>query len=149
MVFIMADDLNARHRPWGDSTDNYKGCSLVSWIEKFGMINKVEHYPPAQATFPRANSYLDHCLIDQFLTLDDAHDNKIRTTAYDSDHRAPIFKVNISNITKVLASAQEDPPRLMYHKPIVSVLEIGDDDAGNDDGESVVQIMKKVDFSEG
>uniref|UniRef100_A0A0K8TMU8 Endonuclease/exonuclease/phosphatase domain-containing protein n=1 Tax=Tabanus bromius TaxID=304241 RepID=A0A0K8TMU8_TABBR len=28
-----------------------------------------------------------------------------------------------------------------YHKPIVSVLEIGDDDAGNDDGERVVEIM--------
>ncbi|KAK0073428.1 hypothetical protein PV325_009734, partial [Microctonus aethiopoides] len=30
-----------------------------------------------------------------------------------------------------------------YHKPIVSVLEIGDDDAGNDDGERVVEIMNE------
>lgn len=28
-----------------------------------------------------------------------------------------------------------------YHKPIVSVLEIGDDSSGNDDGEKVVEIM--------
>ncbi|KAK0076512.1 hypothetical protein PV326_010711 [Microctonus aethiopoides] len=30
-----------------------------------------------------------------------------------------------------------------YHKPIVSDLEIGDDDADNDDGERVVEIMNE------
>lgn len=30
-----------------------------------------------------------------------------------------------------------------YQKPIVSVLEIGNDDAGHDDGEKVVEIMDK------
>ncbi|KAK0157214.1 hypothetical protein PV328_011741 [Microctonus aethiopoides] len=31
----------------------------------------------------------------------------------------------------------------IYHKPIVSVLEMGDDDVGNDDGERVVAIMNE------
>ncbi|KAK0073138.1 hypothetical protein PV325_010214 [Microctonus aethiopoides] len=33
--------------------------------------------------------------------------------------------------------------RTTYHKPILSVLEIGDDDAGNDDGKRVVENMNE------
>ncbi|KAK0071470.1 hypothetical protein PV325_012838, partial [Microctonus aethiopoides] len=33
---------------------------------------------------------------------------------------------------------------MRYHKPIVSVIEIVDDDAGNDDGEKVAEIMNET-----
>lgn len=115
-AFIMAGDLNARHRSWGDSNDNYKGCSLVSWLEKFNINNKVAHFQPGQPTFRRANSFLDHCIIDQRLTIVDASNNKVNTTPYDSDHRAIVFKVNISNITKGLASANPIPARPQFKK---------------------------------
>lgn len=114
IAFIMAGDLNARHRSWGDTADNYKGCSLFTWIEKYGIVNKVAHYPPAQATFPRANSFLDHCIIDQRLMIADACNNKVTTTPYDSDHRAITFKVNFSSIARGLAEAQPTPLKPLF-----------------------------------
>ncbi|KAK0159537.1 hypothetical protein PV327_010966 [Microctonus hyperodae] len=55
--------------------------------------------------------------------------------------RTKSLKANDKNVEELSQKKLDDLQ--IYHKPFVSVLEISDDDAGNDDGERVVEIMNE------
>ncbi|KAI4473458.1 hypothetical protein M0804_015335 [Polistes exclamans] len=87
--FILAGNLNARRKEWGDSNDNQRGKYLRTWeaesAEKFGASIYTTDEPSLTA-----GTFLDVCITNIALSSLTAN-NKIITADYDSDHRALLF----------------------------------------------------------
>ena len=96
--FIIAGDLNARHPDWGDSTINSRGGYLKNWLSSNAIEYRINLFAPCQATYPKADSYLDLCLADARLDFHNTPSNKLSTLEYDSDHRAIAFSINLKSI---------------------------------------------------
>ena len=94
--FVLAGDLNARHTFWGDKTCNFKGYKFKEWESTFSHLYKANIIPPSTPTFPRAESFLDFCILDARLMITDLTDNKLKTVNYDSDHKGLLFTVKIA-----------------------------------------------------
>ena len=75
--FIIAGDLNARHPDWGDSTINSRGGYLKNWLSSNAIEYRINLFAPCQATYPKADSYLDLCLADARLDFHNTPSNKL------------------------------------------------------------------------
>lgn len=53
--FIVAGDLNARVKDWGDTTTNSRGGYLTNWLNGRAIDLRLLLYPPAEPIFPRSN----------------------------------------------------------------------------------------------
>lgn len=93
--FIIAGDLNARLVEWGDSTNNPRGNYMRTWIAANSIDYRFIVYTPNESTFKSSGSFLDICLADSRLKLENLLANKLKTLDYDSDHRAIKFQINL------------------------------------------------------
>ncbi|CAG5084237.1 Similar to RTase: Probable RNA-directed DNA polymerase from transposon BS (Drosophila melanogaster) [Cotesia congregata] len=87
--FILAGDLNARRKEWGDSKDNQRGKYLRTWEEESADKFGASIYTTDEPSFT-AGTFLDVCITNITLSSLTAN-NKITTADYDSDHRALLF----------------------------------------------------------
>lgn len=90
--------MNARHKNWGDSTNNQRGRYLISWLQSKALDYRARLYPPSDATFPSANSYLDICISDIRIELNNLINDKLRTLTHTSDHKAIQIEINLDSI---------------------------------------------------
>lgn len=98
--YIIAGDFNAKSTTWGDPTSNLRGEQLRLWEEERSLTHRVTLYTPVSPTFPAANSFLDHCIADTKIDMINLVNNdKLKTLAYDSDHRAIYFEAKINQIS--------------------------------------------------
>lgn len=88
--YIIAGDLNAKSTTWGDNNSNERGDQLIDWLEDNYLQFKSTLLSPNKPTYTRLNyeSYLDHCLIDLRIEVNNLSNGKLTTLPYDSDHNA-------------------------------------------------------------
>ena len=86
--YIIAGDLNARRKVWGDRANNPRGRYLGQWVSLIDFNYKLNLITPAVPTFKPAQTYLDICLADSRLKLLNGVGGKADTLPYDSDHLA-------------------------------------------------------------
>lgn len=78
--YIIAGDINAKNIRWGDLTSNDRGDKLIEWIDNNYLELKITLLSPEKPTYPKANSYLDHCLIDMRMDVEDLQRQTENTT---------------------------------------------------------------------
>lgn len=102
-MYLIAGDFNARHTLLGDRTINRHGSYLLEWNELYNSTFRTKIYPPDSPTYTPASSFLDICIADYRLALNETyvHPNKLPTLDYDSDHRAIIMSVDKILLTQV------------------------------------------------
>lgn len=111
---IMAGYLNARHINFGDRANNLKGRLLTNWLADNQIEYKAVIYSTASPSYIPNDTFLDYCITDSRLHILDACDNKIKATDdFDSDHRALVFTVEITNFQENLITSQH---RYMFKK---------------------------------
>ena len=115
-LYIIAGDFNARHLAWGDCVNKRKGTLLKNWLDNVGIIYRSHIIPPSAATYPSSNSFLDLCLLDNRLKLNDLVSKKIQTLDYNSDHRALSFCVAISDIARLTEIDPNHQYRFIFKK---------------------------------
>ncbi|CAG5084925.1 Similar to RTase: Probable RNA-directed DNA polymerase from transposon BS (Drosophila melanogaster) [Cotesia congregata] len=93
--YIIAGDFNSRNTSWGDTKSNERGEQLADWIEFNYLEYKTTLLSPKEPTFPKANSYLDHCLIDMRIDFTNLINGKLQTLPYDSDHLAITLTISV------------------------------------------------------
>ena len=86
IYYIIAGDLNARRKVWGDRSNNHRGRYLGQWENNFDCNFKLRIITPAFPSFKPAQTYLDICLIDSRLKLINDIGEKAASLPYDSDH---------------------------------------------------------------
>lgn len=98
--FILASDLNARRKAWGDRSNNQRGKYLSRWEENQVLRFKCQIIVPEHPTFKPARTYLDVCLAIARLNLSCNDNHKASTLPYDSDHStiSLMFEINHDNI---------------------------------------------------
>lgn len=95
-TFIIAGDLNARRKAWGDRTDNQRGKLLYQWVTEPSSHLKTKITPDAPI-FKSAQSFLDIFLIASRLTPLNYPPDKATTLPCDSDHSALSLILLINN----------------------------------------------------
>lgn len=93
VFYIIAGDLNARNKLWGDANNNQRGRYLHRWYSDKGIEFKCKFFTPQQPTYE--DSFLDHCLADSRLSIEHKN-NKLPVLEYDSDHNALEIKVSLN-----------------------------------------------------
>ena len=89
--YIIAGDLNARRKVWGDRANNPRGRYLGQWQSLIDLDYKLNLITSAVPTFKPAQTFLDVCLADSRLKLLNGVRGKAHTLPYDSDHLALSF----------------------------------------------------------
>ena len=91
--YLIAADLNCRLKEWGDTASNTRGQYLQNWLNNHSIDLRATLYTTDEPNFLSSKSFLDICIADARLHLDQLNNNKLTTTDYDSDHRA--IKINL------------------------------------------------------
>lgn len=86
--FLLAGDLNARHVDLGDRDTQVHGAALMEWYEANSDDYDCRLIPAYEPTFLPAQTFLDHCIIDNKLKINNLINHKLSTAIYDSDHKA-------------------------------------------------------------
>lgn len=96
-MYVMAGDLNAKHRSWRNPVNNARGNAVYSWLMDHGMQFRSRLHHTSLPTFDRGQSYLDIAIADariQFANTVPAaannnHDEHgLLLLPYDGDHGA-------------------------------------------------------------
>lgn len=112
--YVIAGDLNARSKTWGDRGHNQRGKLLVRWEAKQHIRYKLKILPPKHATFKPAHTFLDLGLVDYRLNISNCVNGKTRTLAYDSDHSAITFSIDLRIVNLKLKNLSEVPHKLNF-----------------------------------
>lgn len=111
--YIIADDFNARHQRLGDKNSERRGTFLLEWIDSNADDYRAKIHCAEMATFLPGNTFLDYCILDSRLSINNLNNDKIKTLGYDSDHRALLIHLNLNRLTQISLS-EPPPPRLVY-----------------------------------
>ncbi|KAK0165702.1 hypothetical protein PV328_004201 [Microctonus aethiopoides] len=111
----MAGDLNAKHTNWNNEVNNQRGMLLVKWYNEIAPFCKTEIYASREPTFPKAGSYLDLCIADKRIIINNGL-NYTYTEDYDSDHKAIIFEASLKNENTNIETNHHEPKILNYKK---------------------------------
>ncbi|KAK0169435.1 hypothetical protein PV328_012052 [Microctonus aethiopoides] len=91
--YIIAGDLNAKHKRWKNNSYNTRGNQIDKWLEKNDLKYRIQLYNTDIPTYPRGESYLDICIADQRLHFQTINNNELRAIPYDSDHNAVLMDI--------------------------------------------------------
>ncbi|KAI4480644.1 hypothetical protein M0804_010197 [Polistes exclamans] len=91
-----------------------KGNLLKRWEDSNGIQHRAKINPPDTATFPNANSFLDLCIADNRLLINNLKNGKVPTSNYNSNHKAIL--ININPVNKVHTLDLSSNCRFMYKK---------------------------------
>lgn len=89
--YIIAGDLNALHKSWGDRDTNQRGRYLKQWETSHNIRYKLRVLTPIAPTYKLALLFLDVCLADSKLEFLDGTNGKLNILPCDSDHAAITF----------------------------------------------------------
>lgn len=67
--YIIAGDLNARHRSWMDRVNNMRGNTIFNWLNDYGMEFRCQLQNTRVPTFERGESFLDIAAADARITF--------------------------------------------------------------------------------
>ncbi|KAK0078145.1 hypothetical protein PV326_009560 [Microctonus aethiopoides] len=112
--FPAGSDFNARHTTLGDRINNRHGTYLIEWNNRNGNKFRSKIYPPDSPTYTPASTFLDICIADQRLVLNETSTcpNALPTVDYDSDHRAIIMSID-----KIVLPLEDDKESQHKHIP--------------------------------
>lgn len=96
--YVLAGDLNAKHEDWLNHSNNVRGMQLKDWVNINDTRFRTILVGPSKTTFPKGCSYLDLCIIDHRLEIQNLVNNKLKVTPYDSDHNAIHLNIFVSGI---------------------------------------------------
>ncbi|KAK2581555.1 hypothetical protein KPH14_005206 [Odynerus spinipes] len=108
VYYVIAGDFNARNI-WKDTITNDRGRQLAQWIDNNHTAYKATLLSPHKPTFYKTGSYLDHCIIDMRITVDDLIEGNLQTLPYDSDHNAIQLTLYDNDIDANLIELQTSP----------------------------------------
>lgn len=91
--YIIAGDLNAKHKRWKNNSYNTRGNQIDKWLEKNDLKYRIQLYNTDIPTYPRGESYLDICIADQRLHFQTINNNELKAIPYDSDHNAVLMDI--------------------------------------------------------
>ncbi|KAI8130893.1 RNA-directed DNA polymerase from mobile element jockey [Lucilia cuprina] len=93
--YVIAGDLNSKHKDWGNENNNTKGNLLSEWLSNYDLDFKCKLYASNCPSFPRGNSFIDLCIADARLEMVKENNltNCLKTIEYDSDHNA--IEINV------------------------------------------------------
>lgn len=113
--YILAGDLNCRHRDWSNPTDNIKGKKLKDWLVDNEIDYRCKFYASEMPSYPKSNSYIDVCIADCRLHIITKNStlNCLETLDYDSDHQALQICAYMNNEYD-LFSFIEEPQNVTY-----------------------------------
>lgn len=108
--YILAGDLNGNHPLWAtaNTAPNPRGTNIFNWFQDNRINFKVNLIGPSEPTFASANpnhpavSYLDICLADSRIQLNNLINNKLPVLPYDSDHQAILINCAPINTDKFI-----------------------------------------------
>lgn len=110
LYFILAGDFNIKSINFGNLTANQRGIHFDRWETNASMQWKFTTYPPCEPTYTNANSFLDICLAESNLTINNTVlNNKLKTLHYDSDHKAITFNLTIPNNARTVDNVNSTP----------------------------------------
>ncbi|XP_015435693.1 PREDICTED: uncharacterized protein LOC107191219 [Dufourea novaeangliae] len=112
--YILAGDLNARHKEWGDRVHNQRGKFIKQWEAKVDLTYRLNLITPALPTFKPSQSFLDICIADSRLMLANSYNGKASTLPYDSDHSAISLEFEILNDYLSLQTISDDGHRFNF-----------------------------------
>lgn len=107
--YLLAGDLNARHREWLNRVNNSRGTFLNTWLDEKFMRFRGKLYHTALPTFVRGDgeSFIDLAIADSRITFhahsdgsnfDVNHDRfGLLNLPYDSDHDAISMIISLEN----------------------------------------------------
>lgn len=114
--YILMADLNAKYPLWGDSSSNLRGTYLKKWLDDNYFIFRTKLIGPFEPSFPRGQSFLDICLIDQSIATKHLKNNKMITHPYDSDHMAVEITLDLSCQNEYEIFEQEEEKMYNFNK---------------------------------
>lgn len=86
--YLLAGDLNSRHKTWDDQIINSRGASLVKWLNINQFKYRAILLSPTVPTYHLGNSYIDRAIHDTRIEIKNKIDNKCDVLPYDNDHNA-------------------------------------------------------------
>ncbi|KAI4482510.1 hypothetical protein M0802_013642 [Mischocyttarus mexicanus] len=112
-----AGDFNARNTLWSDTITNTRGRQLDSWMCANAIKYKATLISLEKLTYPKAGSFLDHCIMDIRLHTVNLVDSKIPTLPYDSDYNAITLTIYLDKADKIsFTNITASPQHYNYKK---------------------------------
>ncbi|XP_057318750.1 uncharacterized protein LOC130663506 [Microplitis mediator] len=105
--YLIAGDFNAKSTSWGDMTSNDRGDKLIEWMEAIYVEYKATLLSPKSPTFPKAKSFLDHCIMDMRIDIENLENGKLPILPYDSDHWAITLTISTDDCAPGLLEQQD------------------------------------------
>lgn len=87
--------MNARHTNFGYRATNRYGTALMDWDDSNAMKYKTKIYTPVDPTYILAQTFLNLCIADSRLILNNLNNGKLETEIFDSDHKAIIINLEL------------------------------------------------------
>lgn len=116
--YIIAGDLNAKHKSWKNPTNNGRGIYIHTWLKENQISYKAKLYGSDIPTYPRCSSFLNIVIADYRLKIDTMtdHPNELKVIPYDSDHNALKFQVTHPTDTLWSLETHLEPHRFNFQK---------------------------------
>ena len=115
--YILAGDMNARHKNWKNPVNNAKGITINSWLEAASIAFKAKLYHTSLNTFYRRNSFIDIAIADsriQFHTNNNDNRFGLSGIPANSDHDAIKMTVSMENQDPFLIRTSTNSDRLNF-----------------------------------
>ncbi|CAK9799903.1 RNA-directed DNA polymerase from mobile element jockey [Anthophora quadrimaculata] len=94
--YILAGDLNAKHRSWDNVINNSRGISLNKWILENEIPYRISLYKTETPSFPKSGAFIDLCIADNRIKFHNTPNHRsLESFPYDSDHRAVKIQISI------------------------------------------------------
>lgn len=111
--YVLAGDVNAKHT-WCNASNNPRSVALHKWTLESGFELRPRVYCSMLPSYPRENSFLDICILDRRLILDNIIDDlETKSVPYDRDHNA--IKFIVSTPANVPLNIKENKKSIKYN----------------------------------
>ena len=114
--YLLAGDLNARHLRWQDNYQNPRGLYLNNWLNINNMKFRTKLVGPVESTYPSGNSYLDLCLHDNRIKIQNLSNERLKTFPYDSDHKGIQINFSLQDMDDLTLESASPHYRLNFNK---------------------------------
>nr|XP_012150422.1 PREDICTED: uncharacterized protein LOC105663766 [Megachile rotundata] len=97
--YLLAGDLNAKHKNWGNPINNSRGTSLNKWIQDNTIQYRTSLLSTTVPWYPTSGAFMDICIADNRIKImNSPGPQKLESFDYDSDHK--VVKIQIQTPTR-------------------------------------------------